>query len=274
MVSFGPGQGFSATPGKKGGTLGAMVHAIAYSSLTPPNLFILAALIGTLLAWRSRRFGLWLATAAIGCLYLVSTPVVAHWLIREADALAGAMPKVAAQASPRAIIVLGGDMGRGSASGEPDPVGPITFERLATAAQLQQHLGLPILVSGGVIDSASDTLAAAMSRALENDFRVPVRWREDRSRNTYENALFSAAILRRAGIPAALVVTHPWHMARALWSFAKVGYPVIPAPTPDFQHLPTSAAMLLPQTPSLFDSYHALHEMIGLAWYLGRYRNG
>ena len=55
-----------------------------------------------------------------------------------------------------------------------------------------------------------------MSRALENDFLVPVRWREDRSRNTYQNAAFSATILRQPGIPAALVVTQPWHMARAL----------------------------------------------------------
>jgi uncharacterized SAM-binding protein YcdF (DUF218 family) len=113
-----------------------------------------------------------------------------------------------------------------------------------------------------------------MSRALENDFLVPVRWREDRSRNTYQNAAFSGTILRQAGIPAALVVTQPWHMARALWSFDTVGYPVIPAPTPKAQTLPVSAAILLPRVPSLLDSYYALHEIIGLAWYLCRYRKG
>jgi uncharacterized SAM-binding protein YcdF (DUF218 family) len=251
-----------------------MAHALAYSSLIPPNLFILAALIGTLLAWRSWRFGLWLATAAIGCLYLLSTPIVAHWLIRATDALAGAMPRVAAKAPPGAIIVLGGDIAQSGDPAQPDRVGPATLERLAKAAQLQQRFDLPILVSGGLAEYSVDTAAAAMSRALEDDFRVPVRWREDRSRNTYENAAFSAVILRRAGIPAALVVTQPWHMARALWSFEAVGYPVIPAPTPGEQTLPASAAILLPQIPSLFDSYHALHEIMGLAWYLGRYRHG
>ena len=127
-----------------------MVHAIAYSSLIPPNLFILAALIGTLLAWRSGRFGLWLATAAIGCLYLLSTPIVAHWLTRATDALAGAMPRVAGNAPPGAIIVLGGDIADSGVPGEPEQVGQVTLERLAKAAQLQQRLGLPILVSGGV----------------------------------------------------------------------------------------------------------------------------
>jgi uncharacterized SAM-binding protein YcdF (DUF218 family) len=250
-----------------------MVHAIAYSSLIPPNLFILAALIGTLLAWRSRRFGLWLATAAIGCLYVFSTPIVAHWLTRATDALAGTMPRVAAKAPPGAIIVLAADIHSGDPR-EPERVGQVTLERLAKAAQLQQRLGLPILVSGGLTEYSFDTLAATMSRALADDFRVAVRWREDRSRNTYENAAFSATILRQAGIPAALVVTQPWHMARALWSFDAVGYPVIAAPTAKARTLHVSAAILLPQVPSLLDSYHTLHEMIGLAWYLCRYRSG
>ena len=251
-----------------------MPHAISYSSLIPPNLFILAALIGTLLAWRSWRFGLWLATAAIGCLYLLSTPIVAHWLIRATDALAGAMPRVAANAPPGAIIVLGGDIADSGVPGEPEQVGQVALERVAKAAQLQQRLGLPILVSGGATSYSFDTSAATMSRALEGDFRASVRWREDRSRNTYQNAAFSAPILRRAGISAALVVTQPWHMARALWSFDVVGYPVVPAPTPSAQILPRSAGMLLPQVPALLESYYALHEMIGLAWYLGRYRHG
>jgi uncharacterized SAM-binding protein YcdF (DUF218 family) len=249
-----------------------MPHSISYSSLIPPNLFILAALIGTLLAWRSWRFGLWLATVAIACIYLMSTPILAHWLIRGIDALAGAMPRIATKAPPGAIIVLGADIGHSGVPGEPDWVGQVTLERLAKAARLQQHLDLPILVSGGWTEHSFDSLAAAMSRSLEDDFRVPVRWREDGSRNTYENAAFSAAILRRAGIPAALVVTQPWHMARALWSFDTVGYPVVPAPTPDTQSFSFSAATLLPQVPSLLDSYYALHEMIGLAWYLCRYR--
>jgi uncharacterized SAM-binding protein YcdF (DUF218 family) len=250
-----------------------MPTSISYSSLIPPNLFILAALVGTLLAWRSRSFGLWLATAAIACLYLLSTPIVASWLVGATDALAGTMPTVVAKTSPAAIVVLGGDIEAGDLAGEPDRVGPVTLERLAEAARLQRRLGLPILVSGGRIGRARGSLAAAMSRALQDDFRVPVRWLEDSSRNTYQNAADSAAILRRAGVPAAYVVTQPWHMARALWSFAAVGYPVTPAPTPGGRLPPTGVAMLLPQVPSLLGSYLALHEILGLAWYVCRYRH-
>ena len=110
-----------------------------------------------------------------------------------------------------------------------------------------------------------------MADALEADFRLPVRWREDRSTTTYQNALYSAEMLRRAGMPAALVVTNRWHMARALWSFRAVGYPVVAAPTPGGRRLKLSVASFLPQIPALLDSYYALHELIGLAWYVCRY---
>jgi uncharacterized SAM-binding protein YcdF (DUF218 family) len=151
----------------------------------------------------------------------------------------------------------------------PDTVGRLTLERLAEAARQQRRLGLPILVSGGGPPGAS--LAELMSRALQEDFRVPVQWREERSQNTFENALYSAEILRNAGIHGALVIAHPWDMARALWSFRAVGYPVVPSPVPEGGSPPLSVAAFLPQVPALLESYYALHELIGLAWYRVRY---
>src|SRR5438132_937274 len=140
-----------------------VVSWLSYSSLIPPNLFILLAMIGVLVAWRRKPFGLALATGAIGCLYLVAMPVAAGLLIRSAE------------------------------------------------------------------------------------------------------------MLRQAGIGSALVVAHPWDMARALWSFRAVGYPVIPSPAPDGASPSLSAAAFLPQVPALLNSYYALHELIGLAWYRVRY---
>ena len=248
-----------------------MLQWISYSSLVPPNIFILLAMIGVAFAWRSRRSGLVLATAAMACLYLAATPLVGVLLIRAAEALAKTMPGPPSLAPPGAIVVLAADYRPGSTPRARDTVGPITLNRLAEAAKEQRRLGLPILVSGGWLGNSDDSLAGMMAEALQDDFRVPVRWREDRSRTTYQNARYSAAILRRAGVPAALVVTNPWHMARALWSFHAVGYPVAAAPTPDGRSLPRTPAVLLPQIPALLDSYYALHELIGLGWYICRY---
>jgi uncharacterized SAM-binding protein YcdF (DUF218 family) len=248
-----------------------MLQWISYSSLIPPNLFILLAMIGVLLAWRWRRAGLVLATAAIACLYLAATPAVAYLLMESADRMARFVPVLAAPKPPAAIIVLAGDYRPSRVPGGKVGVGPLTLERLTEAASEQRRLGLPILVSGGWVPGADDSLANMMAEALEHDFRVAVRWREARSQTTYQNALYSAAILRRAGVPAALVVTNPWHMARALWSFRAVGYPVVADPTPNGRRLRLSPAVLLPQVPALLDSYYALHELIGLAWYVCRY---
>lgn len=245
-----------------------MLSWISYSSLIPPNLFILLAMTGVVLAWRARRrAGLVLATAAIACLYLVSTEAISSCLIRGIDKLADTAPKLPLPQPPGAIVVLSAEFRHTNRPDGRDIVGPVTLSRLAEAARQQRRTGLPILVSGGWIDHADDSLAGMMSEALESDFRVPVKWREDRSRTTYENALYSAEILRRAGVPSALVVTDSWHMARALWSFYAVGYPVIAAPLPERQSLELSFASFFPQIPALMNSYYAMHELIGLAWY-------
>ena len=243
----------------------------SYSSLIPPNLFILVTTIGVLVAWRWTRLGLRVATVGVVFLYLLSLPVVADYLIWSAEELAGAIPILPSEAPPGAIVVLSADYRKSGVPGEPDRVGPITLERLVAAAGEERSLGLPVLVSGGRVGDVDAPLAELMSAALHDDFGVPVRWREDGSTTTYENAALSAAMLRRADVSSALLVTHPWHMARALWSFRAVGYPVIPAGRDDRELAELSASSFFPQVPALLSSYYALHEFIGLGWYLCRY---
>jgi uncharacterized SAM-binding protein YcdF (DUF218 family) len=235
-----------------------MLQWISYSSLIPPNLFIFLAMVGVALAWRSRRAGLALATAAVACLYLVATPVVGFLLIRAADNIVRVVPTLPLPAPPGAIVVLSAEYRHSNVPGGRDMVGPVTLERLAEAAREQRRTGLPILVSGGWLKDADDSLAGMMAESLQNDFHVPVRWREERSLTTYENA-------------SARVVTNPWHMARAFWSFYAVGYPVVAASLREGQSLELSPSIVFPQVPALLDSYYALHELIGLAWYVARY---
>jgi uncharacterized SAM-binding protein YcdF (DUF218 family) len=251
-----------------------MLRWLSYSSLIPPNLFILLAAIGVVAAWHWRRLGLTLATAAMLLLYLSSTEAVSFLLIRAADRLAADVPELPQPGPPGAIVVLSAEFRHGNGPDGRDIVGPLTLYRLAQAAHEQRRTGLPILVSGGRIADSDDSLAGMMARSLESDFRVPVEWREERSHTTYENALYSAEILRQAGIRSALVVTNSWHMARALWSFYAVGYPVVAAPVPERTSLHLSPDSFLPQVPALMTSYYALHELIGLAWYAVRAYRG
>jgi uncharacterized SAM-binding protein YcdF (DUF218 family) len=254
---------------------------LSYSSLVPPNLFILLTVIGLVLAWRWTRLGLIVATFGGALLYLASIPVVADYLIGSVKDLAGTIPVLSSDAPPGAIIVLSADYRKSDTPGQSFTVGPMTLERLAEAAREERRLGLPVLVSGGRPDAIDDSLAQMMGTVLQDDFRVPVRWREDRSLNTFENAAFSAAILRQAGVPSALLITHCRDMARALWSFDAVGYPVVPAicsaqlteQRRSDGPGSLSVSSFFPQVPSLLISYRALHELLGLWWYRYRYRD-
>jgi uncharacterized SAM-binding protein YcdF (DUF218 family) len=108
-----------------------------------------------------------------------------------------------------------------------------------------------------------------MQRTLEEEFRVPVRWVETHSRTTFENAVDSAAILIPAGIRTALVVTHAWHVPRALESFKATALAAVGAPTAYTQ--PPGEVQLrdfLPRPSALLTTYFAAHEWVGRAWYL------
>ena len=64
-----------------------------------------------------------------------------------------------------------------------------------------------------LMDAASlDDLVMAVEDSLRQDFQVPATWVETASRDTWENATDSAAILRPLGIHSVYVVTHAWHM--------------------------------------------------------------
>ena len=122
---------------------------LSYSSLIPPNLFILLTVIGVVLAWRWTRFGLVVATVGGALLYLAAMPIVADGLTEWVKSLAGAAPILPSDAPPAAIIVLSADYRRSDAPDASYTVGPQTLERLAAAAREARRLGLPVLVSGG-----------------------------------------------------------------------------------------------------------------------------
>ena len=76
---------------------------LSYSSLIPPNLFILLTILGVIIAWRWTRLGLVVATVGAAFLYLAATPVVADWLLRSVEALAAATPTLPSEMPPGAI---------------------------------------------------------------------------------------------------------------------------------------------------------------------------
>jgi len=137
-------------------------------------------------------------------------------------------------------------------------------------------------VTGGNPDGRGSPEAGVMRDSLERDFGVPVRWVEDRSRNTVENALNSAPLLRAAGIGTIYLVTHDYHMHRARQLFEAQGFKVFPigaqqpvdgnTATAVAGPAPFSLRDLVPTTTGLNDSFLAFNEMAGLLYSRARAR--
>ncbi|MDQ2804733.1 MAG: YdcF family protein [Pseudomonadota bacterium] len=230
----------------------------------PPGLLYLAVL-GLVMRGRRRRVGTALAAVAVGGLIVLGTPTVGEALLVS---LERGLPTVPATADPpQAIVILSGDVER---IGEPPgaEVGPLTLQRLLAAVRLWQRVHLPILVSGGRLRTGETPVASLMAETLEHDFHVPVRWVEEHSLDTWQNAADSAAMLAPEGIRSVYVVTHAWHERRALPAFRHFGLIPTAAPVP----LDRVVAGVLPGIGGWSRSYDALHEWIGCAVYAVRAR--
>jgi uncharacterized SAM-binding protein YcdF (DUF218 family) len=109
--------------------------------------------------------------------------------------------------------------------------------------------------------------AEQMRDALQQDFRVAVRWLENDSNNTTENARNSYRILHPLGKDKIYLVTTAWHMPRAAQAFRQAGFTVIEAPTAFTTRDPIDIMAFVPRVESLRDSKNFIHELIGLLWY-------
>jgi uncharacterized SAM-binding protein YcdF (DUF218 family) len=224
----------------------------------PPVGPLLIAAVGLWMVGRFRRAGQIVAWTGILLLLALSTPVVAHLLSTLVD---DSPPLDFARArGAQAIVILGGGVRRDAVEYGGDTLGHLTLERVRYGAQVARRTGLPVLVSGGSV-SGGEPEAKLMRAALEREFGVPVRWSEARSRNTHENALLSAQVLKAEHIARIVLVAHSFDMRRARAEFAAQGIEAIGAPTgiPDGElDLPLD---FLPNMGALQGSYYALYEI-------------
>ena len=112
-----------------------------------------------------------------------------------------------------------------------------------------------------------------MRDVLVDELGVPVRWLEETSRNTAENARYSAEILARENVAGIILVTHAAHMPRAVQAFEGQGLQVYAAPTAYRSGGGGRAGLLdwLPSADALQRSRAGLHELLGRVWYSIRY---
>lgn len=244
-----------------------MYNIIKEFVLPPGNLWLLLLAGFVLLCLRKRTAGLMVVGAGLAAFYLLATPVIAgrlNALVQTAPVLSDA---AARDASAQAIVVLSAGLHLDSPEYGGPTVDETTLERIRYGARLHRLTGAPMLVSGGRPPGSMVTLAGAMKESLDKDFGITDVLVEDRSRDTHENAVFSAEVLSRKGIHKILLVTHASHMPRAAQAFRDAGLDVVPAPTIFTQVSADSLTSFIPRLSGLRESHDAFYELTGRLWY-------
>lgn len=233
----------------------------------PPAGPLLLALLGLLWALRRRAAGLSLAALGIVASLLLSSNAVAVHLARSI------LPQVRAVQpgdlrDVEAIVVLGGGvLPQASEYGAAQP-GLHALGRMRYGAWLARQTGKPLAFAGGVgwgaVGLGQEPEGSVARRVLKDDYGVALRWMDDRSLDTQQNALRMAELMRPDGIRRVAVVTDAWHMPRAVHYFRLAGFEVVPAPT-NFPG-PAERELLewLPSSHGLATSRQVLREWLAL----------
>ena len=240
-----------------------ITNALAAFLLPPLSLFMLGGAGWILLRRHHATLGKFFISLAVCLLWLLSTPLVSFqlisWLERQIPSNT--------HCKPQAIVVLSAGTYFSAPEYGGDTVPDLGLERLRLAVHLHRQTNLPILVTGGHPDGGTYSEAKLMQSVLEQDFHVPVKWIEEESANTRENALFSRKLLQRQGIDSIYLITQAWHMPRALGIFGRAGFCTTPAATGHQTRNRITVLSFLPSAKALAASHAALHEGIGIVWY-------
>ena len=251
---------------------------LAASLLLPPVPLLLLLLAGAALLWMRRAFGWLLMALGLAGLWLAAcigtAEALAVWLLRPPPALQAAQIEALkrdVRANRKvAIVVLGG--GRKAYAPEYDRAGLSrwSMERLLYGMWLAGKTGAPVAFSGGVgwaAQPGGETEAQIAARIASTQFDRPLRWTENESRDTRENAARTVELLKHAGVHALVLVTHGWHMPRALRAFEQASggaLSVTAAPMGTASGDERSALRWMPTTNGLVEVRYVLHEALGL----------
>ena len=243
-----------------------LVRAIE-ALILPPGGLLLLGLLGLLLS--GRTLGKALVFIALLGTYLVSTPYVSSLLMAGLERYPALTISTARASGAQAILVLGAGRHLDAPEYGGDTLGDLHLERVRYAAWLARHTGLPVIPSGGAVSGRGTPEARLARTVLEEEFGVKVAAVEDASRTTRENARLAKGVLDRLGIDRVLLVTHAWHMPRAMDVITEAGIDAVPAPTA-FRHKDDGESRIsdwLPAASGMLYSRYALHEYTGRLWY-------
>lgn len=207
---------------------------IAWFVLQPSNLLMVMAVVGAMLAatGRGRRVGRLLLGLGLGGMALFGFSPAGNLVAVPLEERFPAWDE--AGGPPDGIIVLGGALVPAISAARDTVELNESAERLtAFLALARRYPEARLVFTGGSAaplwarDTEAD-VAAGLFAALGHDSERMML--EDRSRNTWENAVRTRDLVSPDPGERWLLVTSAWHMPRAVGSFRAAGFPVAAYP--------------------------------------------
>ncbi len=245
---------------------------ILWYAAQPSNFILLIFVAGLLLLWRGRRrWGMRLIAVAVAVYAIGALTPLPNALILPLEDVYS-RPALKVGETPAGVIVLGGAIDTLTGSARDEIALSEAAERMTAAVALARRFpSTQIVFTGG--DGALVYASMPESRAARRFFKdmgvdmTRVRF-EGRSRNTYENARYTANMLKPAPGQRWLLVTSAFHMPRAARCFRAAGFDVTPWPV-DYRTRGTEDLLRLP--PRASEGWHridlAVKEWVGLIAY-------
>ncbi len=246
----------------------------------PPVPWLVLIVWGAHRLARRRALGGMLIALGVAALWAGTTTVTVRAVVQAlglnppplALPLAASAADAQTVSPPTAIVVLGGGRDHSAPAYGAADLSPDSAERLRYGIWLARKTGLPLAYSGGTgwAGAAGAGEAEIAGRVARDTFGWPLRWTESLSRDTRENAQQVLPMLKRDGIERVLLVTHAWHMPRAMRAFgdaAGPGMSIVAAPMGQFDQGPMTVVDWLPSSDAHGRLRRAFREVLG--WWLG-----
>ncbi len=242
--------------------------------LLPPVPLLLLVLIGARLILPRRGLGWFVILLAVVLLWLSTcigtAQLLSQFALRPPAALTtDRIKELAATKTPTAIMVLGGGLEPYAPEYGVSSLGQWSLERLRYGVWLSRQTNLALGFTGGVGFAQRDAKGEAQIAAqiAASEFNRPLKFVEADSRDTRENAARTLALLRPLGIKHIVLVTHGWHMPRAVRAFevaaAGNGIRIEAAPMGLARNTEAPELTWLPSSKGTTDVRNILRELLG-----------
>ena len=174
--------------------------------------------------------------------------------------------------NPYPVVVMGGGIHYGLPERDGE-LSAISLQRLTRGFQLYQNFSntdSKIIYSGGV----------AVGQAKLSEADIAARWlkkmgvdetdiiKEEQARTTYENGIYIKKWVKQNDVERVYLVTSAVHMARSLAVFQKQGIKAIPVKAGYLYSHRLGWLDYLPNRGALKANLSAIHEWLGLIWYM------